>query len=160
MAHLEAPSKAKTIEKYLGKDWRVVASVGHVRDLPKSNKDAVDIEGGLGTLHAYASLGANELPASNVLHEGPVTSLGKTGAFMGSHILVPRRGIALHIDAIDARLLSPVIAPGIVLIALAFRELSSAGGASPAGRRFRIGCWSAVEASPRWRGRGRLHQSR
>jgi len=43
---VESPSKAKTIEKYLGKDFRVVASVGHVRDLPKSNKDAIDIEAG------------------------------------------------------------------------------------------------------------------
>ncbi len=43
---VESPSKAKTIEKYLGKDFVVRASVGHVRDLPKSNKDAVDIEGG------------------------------------------------------------------------------------------------------------------
>lgn len=43
---VESPSKAKTIEKYLGNDYRVVASVGHVRDLPKSNKAAIDIEGG------------------------------------------------------------------------------------------------------------------
>jgi len=43
---VESPAKAKTIEKYLGKDYKVLASVGHVRDLPKSNKDAVDIEGG------------------------------------------------------------------------------------------------------------------
>ncbi len=43
---VESPAKAKTIEKYLGKNYRVKASVGHVRDLPKSNKDAVDIEGG------------------------------------------------------------------------------------------------------------------
>lgn len=43
---VESPAKAKTIEKYLGKGYIVRASVGHVRDLPKSNKDAVDIEGG------------------------------------------------------------------------------------------------------------------
>ena len=34
---VESPSKAKTIEKYLGKDWHVVASVGHVRDLIPEN---------------------------------------------------------------------------------------------------------------------------
>lgn len=43
---VESPAKAKTIEKYLGSAYRVKASVGHVRDLPKSNKDAVDIEAG------------------------------------------------------------------------------------------------------------------
>lgn len=43
---VESPSKAKTISKYVGKDFVVRASVGHVRDLPKSNKKALDIEGG------------------------------------------------------------------------------------------------------------------
>lgn len=43
---VESPAKAKTIEKYLGGDFTVRASVGHVRDLPKSNKKAIDIEGG------------------------------------------------------------------------------------------------------------------
>lgn len=43
---VESPSKAKTINKYLGKDYKVVASVGHVRDLPKSNRNAIDIDGG------------------------------------------------------------------------------------------------------------------
>lgn len=43
---VESPAKAKTIEKYLGEGFVVRASVGHVRDLPKSNKNAVDIEKG------------------------------------------------------------------------------------------------------------------
>ena len=43
---VESPAKAKTIEKYLGAGFTVRASVGHIRDLPKSNKDAVDVEGG------------------------------------------------------------------------------------------------------------------
>lgn len=43
---VESPAKARTIQQYLGKDYEVLASVGHVRDLPKSNKDAVDIEDG------------------------------------------------------------------------------------------------------------------
>lgn len=43
---VESPTKARTIGKYLGKGYTVLASVGHVRDLPKTNKDAVDIEGG------------------------------------------------------------------------------------------------------------------
>jgi DNA topoisomerase-1 len=43
---VESPSKAKTIGKYLGAGYVVKSSIGHVRDLPKSNKDAVDIEGG------------------------------------------------------------------------------------------------------------------
>lgn len=43
---VESPTKARTIQHYLGKEYHVLASVGHVRDLPKSNKDAVDIEDG------------------------------------------------------------------------------------------------------------------
>lgn len=40
---VESPAKAKTISKFLGKGFEVVASMGHIRDLPKG-KDAIDIK--------------------------------------------------------------------------------------------------------------------
>src|SRR5258706_3832172 len=40
---VESPAKAKTINKYLGRDYKVMASMGHVRDLPKS-KLGVDVD--------------------------------------------------------------------------------------------------------------------
>ena len=43
---VESPAKAKTIEKYLGKDYKVVASLGHVRDLPKSDF-GIEVNGGV-----------------------------------------------------------------------------------------------------------------
>ena len=42
---VESPAKAKTINKYLGRDYKVLASMGHVRDLPKS-KLGVDVDEG------------------------------------------------------------------------------------------------------------------
>lgn len=61
----------------------------------------VDIEGGAGTLAAYAGIGGNELPSGNLVHEGPAMPLGKKGGFAGTHILVPRRGVAVHINAFN-----------------------------------------------------------
>lgn len=61
----------------------------------------IDVEGGIGTLYAYASIGSRELPSSNVLHEGPAMPLGKRGGFSGTHILVPRGGVAVHINAFN-----------------------------------------------------------
>lgn len=40
---VESPAKAKTIEKYLGRTYKVVASLGHIRDLPKSQM-GVDVD--------------------------------------------------------------------------------------------------------------------
>ena len=42
---VESPAKAKTIQKYLGEGYDVVASMGHIRDLPKS-KLGIDVEHG------------------------------------------------------------------------------------------------------------------
>lgn len=67
-----------------------------------TRKDSwVDIEGGAGTLFAYAGIGTRELPSSNLVHEGPALPLGKQGGFAGTHILVPRAGVAVHINAFN-----------------------------------------------------------
>ena len=67
-----------------------------------TRKDSwIDIEGGTGTLLAYAAMGSAELPSGHLLHEGPVLPLSKNGGFVGTHILVPRRGVAVHINAFN-----------------------------------------------------------
>jgi len=45
---VESPTKAKTINKYLGRDYEVEASLGHIKDLPKSQL-GVDLEGDFST---------------------------------------------------------------------------------------------------------------
>ncbi len=51
---VESPAKAKTIEGYLGKDFIVKSSFGHVRDLPKDN-NAIDIENGFKPTYVISS---------------------------------------------------------------------------------------------------------
>jgi len=53
---VESPAKAKTIGKYLGKDYAVLASMGHVRDLPKSDF-AVEINGGVSVTYEVTPRG-------------------------------------------------------------------------------------------------------
>ena len=61
----------------------------------------IDIDGGFGTLFAYASRGARELPNSRVYVDGDVEMLSKTGTFIGQHICVPLEGAAVHINAFN-----------------------------------------------------------
>ena len=44
---VESPTKVKSIEKFLGPDFKVIASVGHVRDLVSSARKGIDVEQGL-----------------------------------------------------------------------------------------------------------------
>lgn len=61
----------------------------------------IDIEGGIGTLFAYSSLVRRELPNETFLVEGEVEALSKKGTFVGRHLLVPRQGVAVHINAFN-----------------------------------------------------------
>ena len=59
---VESPAKAKTIQKYLGRGFRVEASMGHVRDLPKSDL-GVDVERGFAPVYEV-SKGKEKVVAS------------------------------------------------------------------------------------------------
>jgi oxepin-CoA hydrolase / 3-oxo-5,6-dehydrosuberyl-CoA semialdehyde dehydrogenase len=61
----------------------------------------IDIDGGFGTLFAYASRGARELPNSHVYVDGDLEPLSKTGTFVGQHICTPLDGAAVHINAFN-----------------------------------------------------------
>ncbi len=60
----------------------------------------IDIEGGIGNLFAYASL-RRKFPDESFCTDGEALPLGKGGTFMAQHILVPREGVAIHINAFN-----------------------------------------------------------
>jgi oxepin-CoA hydrolase/3-oxo-5,6-dehydrosuberyl-CoA semialdehyde dehydrogenase len=61
----------------------------------------IDIDGGIGTLFAYAGKGARELPNARVYVDGDVENLSKAGTFLGQHLYVSREGAAVHINAFN-----------------------------------------------------------
>jgi len=61
----------------------------------------IDIEGGIGTLFAYASKGRRELPNATFFLDGEPESLSKNGTFAGQHLCVPLEGVAVHINAFN-----------------------------------------------------------
>ena len=92
--------RLKALAKYLNEHKETLYAISAHTGATRADS-WIDIEGGSGTLFAYSSVGSNELPSGNLVHEGPAISLGKTGRFQGTHILVPRGGIAVHINAFN-----------------------------------------------------------
>ncbi|MEP7296279.1 MAG: phenylacetic acid degradation bifunctional protein PaaZ [Burkholderiales bacterium] len=93
-------SMLKALAKYLGEHKEVLYAISAHTGATRADS-WIDIEGGSGTLFAYAGVGTNELPSGNLMHEGPAMTLGKKGGFAGTHILVPRGGLAVHINAFN-----------------------------------------------------------
>jgi oxepin-CoA hydrolase/3-oxo-5,6-dehydrosuberyl-CoA semialdehyde dehydrogenase len=92
--------RLKALAKYLNEHKETLYAISAHTGATRADS-WIDIEGGSGTLFAYSSVGSNELPSGNLVHEGPAIALGKTGRFQGTHILVPRGGIAVHINAFN-----------------------------------------------------------
>lgn len=84
--------------------------------------NAFDVDGGIGTLFAYASRGRRELPSERFVLEGEVELLSRAGGFVGAHILTPLRGVAVHVNAYNFPVwgtlekLAPAILAGIPVI--------------------------------------------
>jgi len=93
-------ARLKALAKYLSERKEQLYAISHHSGATRADS-WIDIEGGNSTLFTYASLGSRELPSGNILHEGPAIPLGKLGHFAGTHILVPRGGLAVHINAFN-----------------------------------------------------------
>jgi oxepin-CoA hydrolase/3-oxo-5,6-dehydrosuberyl-CoA semialdehyde dehydrogenase len=97
----------KKLANYLNeKKEPLYALAAHTGATKRDNM--VDIEGGIGTLFAYASRGRRDLPGEKFIVEGPNEALSKGGKFAGTHILVPRAGIAVHINAFNFPVWGPL----------------------------------------------------
>ncbi len=83
----------------------------------------IDIDGGIGTLSAYASRGRRDLPDAKFVVDGEVEGLSKGGSFVGRHILSPLHGVAVHINAFNfpcwglLEKLAPAFLAGVPVIA-------------------------------------------
>jgi oxepin-CoA hydrolase / 3-oxo-5,6-dehydrosuberyl-CoA semialdehyde dehydrogenase len=67
-----------------------------------------DVDGGIGALFSYGSKGRRELPNDTVYVEGDVEPLGRGGTFVGQHVLVPRHGVAVQINAFNFPVWGPL----------------------------------------------------
>src|ERR1043166_7170778 len=82
----------------------------------------IDIDGGIGTLFAYASRGRREFPDETFYVDGPAEPLSKGGTCVGRHICVPLEGVAAHINAFNFPVwgmlekLSPTLLAGVPAI--------------------------------------------
>jgi oxepin-CoA hydrolase/3-oxo-5,6-dehydrosuberyl-CoA semialdehyde dehydrogenase len=75
-----------------------------------------DIDGGIGVLLSYASKAKRELPNDKVIIEGPPEQLGQEGDFLGQHLLTPRLGVAVQVNAFNFPVWGPLekLAPALI----------------------------------------------
>ena len=71
---VESPAKAKTIGKYLGKDFTVKASLGHVKDLPKKNL-SVDVDNDFTPVYEVIEGKKKLIAELKAAAKGPTTSI-------------------------------------------------------------------------------------
>jgi oxepin-CoA hydrolase / 3-oxo-5,6-dehydrosuberyl-CoA semialdehyde dehydrogenase len=75
-----------------------------------------DVDGGIGVLLGYASKARRELPNDTFYTEGAVEPLSRGGQFSGQHVLVPRLGVAVQVNAFNFPVWGPLekLAPALI----------------------------------------------
>jgi oxepin-CoA hydrolase/3-oxo-5,6-dehydrosuberyl-CoA semialdehyde dehydrogenase len=90
----------KAVAKYLlerkEKFYEISAMTGATR-----GDSWVDIEGGIGTVLSLSGIARRELPDESFIVEGDAERLSAKGSFVGRHILVPKEGVSVHINAFN-----------------------------------------------------------
>lgn len=82
----------------------------------------IDIEGGIGTVFSFSGIARRELPNDRFAVEGGVEQLSAKGSFLGRHILVPKEGVSVHINAFNfpcwgmLEKIAPSLAAGVPVI--------------------------------------------
>jgi oxepin-CoA hydrolase/3-oxo-5,6-dehydrosuberyl-CoA semialdehyde dehydrogenase len=75
-----------------------------------------DVDGGIGVLLAYATRAKRQLPDATFVVDGDIEALGKTGRFLGQHVLTSRPGVAIQINAFNFPVWGPLekLAPALL----------------------------------------------
>ena len=94
----ERAMRLKSLASYLSERKEAYYAVSAATGASKVDS-MIDIDGGFGTLFAYSSKGRRDLPNSNFIVDGAPEIMGKTGSFVGQHVMTPLKGVAVHINA-------------------------------------------------------------
>lgn len=99
MTFLQRGLMLKKLALFLQKKRKSYYPISYLSGATKADS-WVDIDGGIGTLFAYASL-RKKFPDEVFFVDGETVGLSKEGTFIGQHIMVPKAGVAVHINAFN-----------------------------------------------------------
>lgn len=100
MTFIERAAMLKAVAKHLLSEKETFYALSAQTGATKADS-WVDIEGGIGTLFTYASLGSRELPDDTLWPEDELIPLSKEGGFAARHVLTSKSGVAVHINAFN-----------------------------------------------------------
>ncbi len=99
MTFLERGLMLKKLALFLHKNRKKYYPISYMTGATKTDS-WIDIDGGIGTLFAYASL-RKKFGNESFYVDGETVGLSKEGTFVGHHIMVPKAGVAVHINAFN-----------------------------------------------------------